>query len=216
MQVYAVRLWKSTSRNNSLSFILKFRIQLQYVSIRYILYKFANYRNDPSWDRPRSLDMQISRSQLDNLRHQTLVDERNANEYRLVNVLKHMITNGRRNIYFQHAQTIPTNKTNWNGCKRSQTHTYELHNDGRQTHTNWNEFTSGPIRKYTQVDVGGCSFMCEGALNIVLSLLIINNPFISTFRFMFKYFIEYRQTAVSWLNSAIVTVNIRKITLNSI
>ena len=47
---------------------LNFRfIYLQYVTIRYISYKFANYRTDSSWDRPRSLDMQISRSQLDNL-----------------------------------------------------------------------------------------------------------------------------------------------------
>ena len=58
------------------------------------------------------------------------------------------------------------NKTNWNGRKRSQTHIYELHNDGRRTHTNWSEFYSGPIRKYTQVDVGGCSSMCEGALEV--------------------------------------------------
>ena len=55
-------------------------------SISYNTYKFANYRKDSSWDRPRSLDMQISRSQLENLRHQTLDDERNANDYRLVNV----------------------------------------------------------------------------------------------------------------------------------
>jgi len=37
-----------------------------------------------------------------------------------------------------------------------------VHNDGRRTHTNWNEFYSGPIRKYTQVNVGCCSSMCEG------------------------------------------------------
>ena len=52
---------------------------LQYVIIRYISCKFANYRNDSSWDRPRPLDMQINRSQLDILRSQTLVDERDAN-----------------------------------------------------------------------------------------------------------------------------------------
>ena len=46
-------------------------------------YKFANYRNDSSWDRPISLDMQIGRSQLDNLRHQTLIDERNTNARKL-------------------------------------------------------------------------------------------------------------------------------------
>jgi len=67
-------------------------------------------------------------------------------------------------MVFQHAQNIPTNKANWNGRKRSQTHIYELHNDGRRTHTNWNEFESGPICKYTQVDVGGRSSMCEEAI----------------------------------------------------
>ena len=76
-----------------------------------------------------------------------------------------------RNFYspqfFQHAERIPTNKTNCNGRKRSQTHTYELHNDGWRTHTNGNEFFSGPIRKYTQVDVGGCSSMCELTLVVV-------------------------------------------------
>ena len=41
----------------------------------------VHYRKDSSWDRPRSLDMQISRSQLDDLRHQTLIDERNAKLY---------------------------------------------------------------------------------------------------------------------------------------
>ena len=86
----------------------------------------------------------------------------------MVNVLKRIFTNNRRIFYsshfFQHAQTIPTNKTNWNESKRSQTHTYELHNDGRRTHTNWNEIQSDSTRKYMQVDVGGCSSICEGAL----------------------------------------------------
>ena len=62
-----------------------------------------------------------------------------------------------RHTSFQHAQKIPTNTTNCNRGKRSQAHIYELHNNGRLTHSNWNEFYSGPIRKYTQVDVGGCS-----------------------------------------------------------
>ena len=55
---------------------------------------------------------------------------------------------------FQHAQKNLTNKTNCNGRKRSQTHIYELHNDGRgtQCHTYGNKF-----------DVGNCSSMCEGA-----------------------------------------------------
>jgi len=52
--------------------------------------------------------MQISRSQLHNLRSQTLVGERNANTKRLVNALKRMLTNDRRNFYsrqlFQHAK----------------------------------------------------------------------------------------------------------------
>ena len=50
--------------------------------------------------------------------------------------------------------------------KRSQTYTYYLHNDGRPIHTNWNEFYSSPIRKYTQVDVAGCSSMCEEAFTL--------------------------------------------------
>jgi len=70
-----------------------------------------------------------------------------------------MFTNDRRNIYspqyFQHAQTIPTNKTNWNGRKRSQTHAYELHNDRRRTRTNGDEFHSGHIRKNKRLYVRG-------------------------------------------------------------
>ena len=69
-----------------------------------------------------------------------------------------MLTNDRRNFYsqqyFQHAQKTPTNKTYCNGRKRSQTYIYELHNDWWRTHTDGNVFYAGPIRKYTQVDVG--------------------------------------------------------------
>jgi len=101
-------------------------------SISYNTYKSANCRKDSSWDLPRSLDLQISRSQLDNLRH---------------------------------ALKVRTNKINCNGRKRSETHTYELHNDVWRTHTNWNKFHSGPIRQYTQVDVGSCSSLCEEALS---------------------------------------------------
>jgi len=76
-----------------------------------------------------------------------------------------MFTNDRRNFYSPqfclHAQKIPTNLTYWNGRKRSQTHTYELHNDGWRQHTNGNEFYSGPNRKYTQVDAGCCLAMCD-------------------------------------------------------
>jgi len=47
-----------------------------------------------------------------------------------------MLTNDRQNFYLpqflQHAQIYPTNKDNCNGHKRSQTHTYELHNDVRR------------------------------------------------------------------------------------
>ena len=54
--------------------------------------------------------MQISRSQLHNLRSQTLVGERNANTKRLVNALKRMLTNDRRNFnspqLLQHAKKI--------------------------------------------------------------------------------------------------------------
>ena len=71
-----------------------------------------------------------------------------------------MFTNDRRNFYsphiFQHS--------NFNGRKRTQAHTYELHTDERRTHTNVSEFYSGPIRKYMQVDVRGSSSMCEGGL----------------------------------------------------
>jgi len=35
------------------------------------------------------------------------------------------------------------------------THTYELHSDVTRTHTHEGEVYAGPIRKYTQVDVGG-------------------------------------------------------------
>ena len=60
---------------------------------------------------------------------------------------------------------------NSNERKRSQTHTYELHNDGRRTHTNWNEFYSGPIRKYTQVDVGGCSNYVNSSLSFKIAII---------------------------------------------
>ena len=50
--------------------------KLQYVTIRYISYKLANYRKDSLL---YYIVTQISRSLFDNLRHQTLVDERNAN-----------------------------------------------------------------------------------------------------------------------------------------
>ena len=88
-----------------------------------------------------------------------------------------MLTNDGQNFYsppfFQHSQIIPTNKTNWNERKRSQTHTYELHNDGRRTQ---NEFYSIiGIRKYTQVDVGGCWSMCEGAIQISYSIVVANS-----------------------------------------
>ena len=76
-----------------------------------------------------------------------------------------MLMNVRRN--FSTCSKFQTNKTNCNGRNRSQTHTYELHTDGRRTHTNWNEIYLGPIRKYTQVDVGGYSSMCDGAFNYV-------------------------------------------------
>jgi len=39
--------------------------------------------------------------------------------------------------------------------KRSQPHPYELHSDVTRTHTHESEVYAGPIRKYTQVDVGG-------------------------------------------------------------
>ena len=48
-------------------------------SISYNTNKFANCRKDSSWDLLWSLDMQISRPQLDNLQSQTLVDECNVN-----------------------------------------------------------------------------------------------------------------------------------------
>ena len=61
-----------------LSFVMNFRILL--ATIRKYSIKFEQVRKLlQRWDRCRLLDMYIYRSQLDNLRHQTLVDERNAN-----------------------------------------------------------------------------------------------------------------------------------------
>ena len=39
--------------------------------------------------------------------------------------------------------------------------------DERWAHTDSYEFYSGPICKYMQVDIGGCSSMCEGAFKTV-------------------------------------------------
>ena len=99
MQAYAVRLWTSTSRYDSLSCVMKFRIQLATIRNYLIHIVQVHKLSDSSWARSWSLDMQISRSQLDNLRSQTLADERNANNLRLVNVLKRMLTNDRRNFF---------------------------------------------------------------------------------------------------------------------
>ena len=72
----------------------------------------------------------------------------------MVNVLKRFFTNDRHILYlsqcFQHGQIIPTNKTDWNGRKRSQTHTYEPQKDGWRTHTTGNDFC---LRSYSQVHI---------------------------------------------------------------
>ena len=127
----------------------------EYVTIRYISYTFASYRKDSSWDRPRSLDMNISRSPLDNLRHQTLVMNAMRILHDWLTYWNEWWTKLLFATFFSTRSKTPTNKTNWNGRKRSQTRTYKLHNDERRKQTHWKEFYSGPIRKYTLVDVGG-------------------------------------------------------------
>jgi len=71
IQARAERLWTSTNRYNSLLFIMTFRIQFATIhNYSHSSIKFANYPKDSSCDRPRSVDMQINRSQIDNLRSQ--------------------------------------------------------------------------------------------------------------------------------------------------
>ena len=91
----------------------------------------------------------------------------------MINVMKRMFTNDRQNFYsphfFQHAQKNPTNMTNLNGRKHSQTHTYELHNDGDEhilIGTNFTQVLFASTRKLTS----GVVRLCEGAFRFTLSV----------------------------------------------
>ena len=127
--------------------------------------------------------MNISRSPLDNLRHQTLV-------INAMRILQDWLTYWNEwwtkllfATFFSTRSKTPTNKTNWNGRKRSQTRTYKLHNDERRKQTHWKEFYSGPIRKYTLVDVGGYSSVWEEAINTNCHL---------TYTFIFVSFVSIK------------------------
>ena len=153
MQSYIVRMWTLSNGYNSFSFVIKFRIQFRTSS-----QTIANIRHGIVLDR---LTCKLASHNL--ITCDPIVYEHNANTYRLFNVMKRMLTNDERTFYsphnVQHAQNISTNKTNCNGCKRSQTHTYELHNDGDEhilIGTNFTQVLFASTSKLTSGDVRLC------------------------------------------------------------